>query len=64
VIVIAAQCLFRASAWSELADGVEAKNLHDDTWHAAAAESIARLRSLNPDRVLLSHDVAIVGRSS
>jgi N-acyl homoserine lactone hydrolase len=62
VVVIAAQCLFRASAWSELADGVESKNLHDDTWHDAAAESIARLRSLNPDRVLLSHDVAIVSR--
>jgi N-acyl homoserine lactone hydrolase len=59
VVVIAAQCLFRASAWNELADGVEVKNLHDDTWHAAAAESIDRLRSLNPDRVLLSHDVAI-----
>jgi N-acyl homoserine lactone hydrolase len=59
VVVIAAQCLFRSSAWNELADGVEPKNLHDETWHSAAAESIERLRSLKPDRVLLSHDVAI-----
>jgi N-acyl homoserine lactone hydrolase len=59
VVLIAAQCLFRASAWTDLPDGVESKNLHDDTWHEAAAESIARLRHLHPDRVLLSHDVAI-----
>lgn len=59
LILIAAECLFRSSSWTDLADGVEPKNLHNDSWHPVAAESIDRLRSLKPDRVLLSHDVAI-----
>jgi N-acyl homoserine lactone hydrolase len=56
VVVIAAQCIFRRDAWHS---GVETANLHDDSWHAAAGESIARLRALRPRRVLLSHDLPI-----
>jgi N-acyl homoserine lactone hydrolase len=53
VVVIAAQCVFRHSAWN---GGIETANLHDDDWRAAAAESLARLHALRPQRVLLSHD--------
>lgn len=55
-IVIAAQCIFRASAWS---GGVEDTNLHDPSWREAATESLNRLRACAPTQVLLSHDVAI-----
>ena len=53
-IVIAAQCIFRASAFT---GGVEEKNLHDPSWRDAAAESLNRLRACAPTQVLLSHDV-------
>ena len=56
VVVIAAQCIFRQEAWHA---GPEATNLHDATWAADAAESLARLRALRPRRVLLSHDAPI-----
>ncbi len=52
-VVIAAQCIFRATEWST---GVEANNLHDLTWRLAALESVGRLRALRPRRVFLSHD--------
>ena len=56
VVVIAAQCIFRRAAWH---DGPEDSNLHDETWRTVAAESIERLRALQPRRVMLSHDVAL-----
>ena len=34
----------------------EVTNLHDHTWAQAANDSLARLRALRPQRVLLSHD--------
>jgi N-acyl homoserine lactone hydrolase len=55
-VLIAAQCIFRRNAW----DGeIETANLHAPEWQDQAAESVARLRALNPDHVLLSHDRAI-----
>jgi N-acyl homoserine lactone hydrolase len=56
VVVIAAQCIFRREAWLGEA---ETSNLHGPEWHADAARSVARLRALQPTRVLLSHDAAI-----
>lgn len=53
VTVIAAQCIFRGDAWSTAA---EETNLHDASWRGAADESLLRLRSLRPQRVLLAHD--------
>ena len=55
-VVIAAQCLFRRSAWNGPAEDT---NLHDPSWHGAADDSLRRLRSLRPARVLLSHDHAV-----
>jgi N-acyl homoserine lactone hydrolase len=55
-LVIAAQCIFRRDAW----DGeIEMANLHGHEWRDQAADSVARLRALKPDRVPLSHDMAI-----
>ena len=56
VVVIAAQCIFRRTAWRRTP---EATNLHDDTGRDAANESLARLRALRPRLVLLSHDVPL-----
>ena len=56
VVVIAAQCVYRRAAWH---GEIEPSNLHDEAWRSAATESLARLRALNPRRVLLSHDVPI-----
>ena len=56
VVVIAAQCVFRRAAWH---GEIEPSNLHGDSWRADATESVARLRSLQPRRVLLSHDIPI-----
>jgi N-acyl homoserine lactone hydrolase len=56
LVLIAAQCIYRADAWT---GGVEANNLHDDSWREVAAESLARLRALRPATVLLSHDTSI-----
>ena len=53
VVVIAAQCIFRQTAWQL---EPEVANLHDHTWAQAANDSLARLRALRPQRVLLSHD--------
>jgi N-acyl homoserine lactone hydrolase len=53
VVVIAAQCVFRNSAWRS---DPERTNLHEASWEPQARESIARLRALKPKRVLLSHD--------
>lgn len=55
-LVIAAQCIFRRNAWH---GEIEMANLHGHEWRDQAADSVARLRALKPDRVLLSHDVAI-----
>lgn len=54
--LIAAQCIFRRDAWH---GDIEGTNLHAPEWHDQAAESVARLRALNPHRVLLSHDIGI-----
>jgi N-acyl homoserine lactone hydrolase len=56
VVVIAAQCIFRRDAWN---GETEAANLHHADWRDVAAHSIARLQTLHPRRVLLSHDHAI-----
>jgi N-acyl homoserine lactone hydrolase len=53
VVVIAAQCIFRSSAWH---GEIETSNLHDNDWHDAGVESVNRLRALRPRCVLLSHD--------
>ncbi len=55
-VVIAAQCLFRAAEWNR---STNLANLHAPDWEAAATQSINRLRSLRPTRVLLSHDAAM-----
>jgi N-acyl homoserine lactone hydrolase len=55
-VLIAAQCIFRREAWS---GEVEGANLHGPEWREEAADSVERLRRLNPQRILLSHDVAI-----
>ena len=55
-VLIAAQCIFRRDAWH---GDTEIANLHGQEWREDAANSIARLRELNPRRVLLSHDLAI-----
>jgi N-acyl homoserine lactone hydrolase len=63
--VIAAQCIYRVREWT---GGVEDHNVHeshlpgplDAGWRSAAQDSLKRLRSLNPSRVLLSHDAPIV----
>ena len=57
VVVIAAQCVFRRSAWR---DGAEAANLHDASWQDQARASVERLRALKPARVFLSHDEAVI----
>ncbi len=56
VVLIAAQCIFRREAWH---GETEIANLHDPEWHADASASVARLRALQPRRVLLSHDLGI-----
>ena len=56
VVVVAAQCLYRRTAWDT---APETGNLHDQSWLDAAADSLNRLRSLDPTRVLLSHDAPI-----
>jgi glyoxylase-like metal-dependent hydrolase (beta-lactamase superfamily II) len=56
-VVLGAQCAFAAA---ELRTGEPATtNLHDPTWQAAARASLARLRSLAPCTIHLSHDPAI-----
>jgi N-acyl homoserine lactone hydrolase len=55
-IVIGAQCIYRLDEWI---DGVADHNLFEPTWRAAADDSLNRLRSLQPSRVFLSHDVAV-----
>jgi hypothetical protein len=55
-LVIAAQCIFRRDAWH---GEIEMGNLQGHEWRGQAADSVARLQALKPDRVLLSHDVAI-----
>lgn len=59
-VVIAAQCLFRNSAWGGPA---EEANLHDPSWRAAADNSLERLKALRPTRVFLSHDHAFSVRT-
>ena len=56
IVLIAAQCIFRRDAWN---GEIEVANLHGQEWRKEAADSVARLRKLNPHRVLLSHDRAI-----
>ena len=52
--IIAGQCIFRAAEWHD--DEPSEANLHAAEHRLDASDSIAKLRSLRPDRVLLSHD--------
>ncbi len=53
-VVLAAQCAFHGD---ELRTGrPRHSNLHDASWEPAAAESLARIRELQPVVVQLSHD--------
>ena len=57
-VVIAAQCAFRSD---ELRSGEpSAANLHDDSWRAAATDSLARIRALAPLVAHLSHDPEVI----
>jgi N-acyl homoserine lactone hydrolase len=52
--ILAGQCCY--CAMSFVSSDLEQDNLFDKTWAPAAQDSIEKLRSLSPDRVLLSHD--------
>ena len=56
-VVIAGQCMFRATEWNQLEPN--SANLHDADHHGSAKQSLERLRALQPTSVLLSHDCAI-----
>lgn len=57
-VVLAAQCAYRAS---EVRSGEPGgTNLHDESWRSSARESLARIRSLRPSEVHLSHDREVV----
>jgi N-acyl homoserine lactone hydrolase len=56
--VLGAQCAFRAAEVRTGEPGVT--NLHDGSWAAVARASLARIRSLAPATVHLSHDPDIV----
>jgi len=57
-VVLGAQCAFHAD---EVRTGEPAhSNVHDDTWMDVARASLARVRSLRPDSVQLSHDPEVV----
>ena len=57
-VALAGQCAFRAS---ELRSGQPSPtNLDDDTCHDTASASLARIRSLAPIDVHLSHDTEVV----
>ena len=60
-VLIAAQCIFRGSAWGNEVEGagVETANLHAPEWAAAAQTSLERLRSMRPTSVLFSHDAPL-----
>jgi N-acyl homoserine lactone hydrolase len=56
-VVLAGQCALRAR---ELHTGAPAPtNLHDASWHVIARDSLARIRSLAPAAVHLSHDPVV-----
>jgi N-acyl homoserine lactone hydrolase len=56
--VLAAQCAYTAA---ELRSGQpRASNLYDETWEAAARDSLDRLRGLAPCTAHLSHDEEVV----
>lgn len=54
-VIIAAQCVFRAGAWS---GPIEAANLHAPEMATDATQSLRRLRALRPSHVYLSHDAS------
>jgi N-acyl homoserine lactone hydrolase len=56
--VLGAQCAFRATEAQTGEPG--ATNLHDESWRAAAQDSLARLRSFGPAALQLSHDSDVV----
>lgn len=57
-VVIAAQCAFRAD---ELRSGEPSgANLHDDSWRAAATDSLAQIHALAPLVAHLSHDPEVI----
>ena len=58
--IIAGQCVFRAAEWHDREPSPA--NLSDTGHRLLAADSIARLRALQPTRVLLSHDESITIR--
>ena len=56
--VLGAQCAFRSQ---EAQTGKpDETNLHDESWRAAARDSLARLRSFGPATLHLSHDPEVV----
>ena len=58
VVVLAGQCAYTAA---EFAGGtVPVEDVHDPSWHASALDSLRRLRSLQPARVVFAHDAAEV----
>ena len=56
VVVLAGQCAYTAGEFS--AGTVAVDDVHDPSWHAPALDSLARLRSLRPTRVVFAHDAA------
>jgi N-acyl homoserine lactone hydrolase len=57
-VVLAAQCAYHAD---EVRTGEpRVNNLHDPSWHEAAAGSLRRIGELGPASVQLSHDAEIV----
>ena len=52
--VLGGQCCYLCAEFD--ADGPVPDDVHDETWLAPARDSIARLKSFDPDVVHLSHD--------
>ena len=58
VVVLAGQCAYTAAEFAT--DTVPVEDVHDPSWHAAALDSLHRLRALHPTRVVFAHDPAAV----
>lgn len=58
LVLLAAQCVFRASEM--LHNEPSASNLHDETWADVARASLERLRQRAPVTVHFSHDTDVV----
>ncbi|MBX9728820.1 MAG: N-acyl homoserine lactonase family protein [Sphingopyxis sp.] len=53
--LVGGQCCYCVEGFSP--DRIEKDNLFNESWDAVAQESLTRLRSFQPDRLLLSHDL-------